>query len=70
MAAGEETGPGSEDRLGLDEAQWLWFRAYTRGYGQQGEQGGGQQGIFCRLGGQGSGQHTVSGHTSHGSQQG
>jgi hypothetical protein len=37
--AGEETGPGCEDRLGLDEAQWVWFLAYTRGYGQQDDNG-------------------------------
>ena len=25
----------AEDRLGMTEAQWEWFQAYTRGYGEQ-----------------------------------
>jgi hypothetical protein len=29
----------SEDRLGMTEEQWVRFQAYTRGYGEQDENG-------------------------------
>ena len=28
-----------EDRLGMTEEQWTWFREFTRGYGDQDENG-------------------------------
>jgi hypothetical protein len=28
-----------EDRLGMTEEQWEWFQRYTRGYGDQDENG-------------------------------
>ena len=33
--------PGSavEDHLGMSEEQWAWFQKYTRGYGEQDEEG-------------------------------
>jgi hypothetical protein len=29
----------AEDRLGLNPEQWAWFQEYTRGYGDQDENG-------------------------------
>jgi hypothetical protein len=36
----EETeNQGSEDHLGMTPAQWDWFQRYTRGFGDQDENG-------------------------------
>jgi hypothetical protein len=34
-----ETDTESDDPLGMTDAQWEWFQKYTRGYGDQDENG-------------------------------
>lgn len=34
-----EHDPEPEDRLGMTEEQWAWFKAHTSGYGEQDEHG-------------------------------
>lgn len=39
MDAPTRTDPDAEDRLGMTNAQWARWQAYTRGYGEQDENG-------------------------------